>query len=239
MPEEIIDISSGKGHTLLLGKSGEVYSFGINGNGQLGTGNTSTYKLPTKLGIKDIEKVIASGNTSFAITKTGEVYVWGEGYTKSPVLKKIEKTVKIINEEGVEETIKTTFNVVDISKNYYLADDGIVRKLEDNSEIKLSLNEYDPSEAPVLIEERIMQISEGEDHILLLGKSGRVYSYGKNVYGQLGDNTTVGRENKITTVVRVEDGTPLINITEISAGNKYSIAVSKDRKSIFMGNKQK
>ena len=235
MPEEIIDISSGKAHTLLLGKSGTVYSFGTNSNGQLGTGNTSTYKEPVKINIDGIEKVIAKENTSFAITKAGEVYVWGEGYTKTPVLKKIEKELKETNEAGEEITNKIRFNVVDISKNYYLADDGIVRKLEDNSEIKLSLNEYDPSEAPVIIEERIVQMSEGIDHLLLLGKSGRVYSYGKNVYGQLGDNTTVKRENGITTVVRIEDGTPLINIQEISAGNQYGIAVSKDGKVYTFG----
>jgi len=230
VPEEIIDISSGKSHTLLLGKSGKVYSFGLNSNGQLGTGNLSTYKVPVKLNIEGIEKIIAKENTSYAITKTGEVYAWGEGYTKSPVLKTIEKEVKITNEEGQEVTNKIALNIVDISKNYYLADDGIVRKILDNEEIKLSLNEYDPSEAPVLVEERIVQISEGTDHLLLLGKSGKVYSYGKNVYGQLGDNTTVGRENGITTVVRIEDGTPLINIQEISAGNQYGIAVSKDGK---------
>ena len=203
--EEIIDISVGKGHTLLLGKSGEVYSFGTNGNGQLGTGNLSTYKVPIKLGIKDIEKVEAIGNTSYGITKTGEVYAWGEGYSKEPVQKKIEKTEKEVKAEGEEETKTIRFNVVDITKNYYLAEDGKVRKIVDNREIKLSLNEYDPSEVPEIIEERIMQIEEGEDHLLLLGKTGRVYSYGKNVYGQLGDNTTIGRENEITTVVRIED----------------------------------
>lgn len=203
--EEIIDISVGKGHTLLLGKSGEVYSFGTNGNGQLGTGNLSTYKVPIKLGIKDIEKVEAIGNTSYGITKTGEVYAWGEGYSKEPVQKKIEKTEKEVKAEGEEETKTIRFNVVDITKNYYLAEDGKVRKIVDNKEIKLSLNEYDPSEVPEIIEERIMQIEEGEDHLLLLGKTGRVYSYGKNVYGQLGDNTTIGRENEITTVVRIED----------------------------------
>ncbi len=83
----------------------------------------------------------------------GEVYAWGEGYGKAPSL--IEKDK----------------NIVDISKNYYLSEDGIVRKLENDEEIKLSLNEYDPSEPAVLVNEKIMQISEGEDHVLLLGES--------------------------------------------------------------------
>lgn len=83
----------------------------------------------------------------------GEVYAWGEGYNKVPAL------------------IENDKNIIDISKNYYLSDDGVVRKLKDNEEIKLSLNEYDPSEAPILEKENIVQISEGEDSLLLLGES--------------------------------------------------------------------
>lgn len=68
IPEQIVDISSGTGHILLLGKSGEVYSFGANGNGQLGTGNVTTIKAPISINLKDIAKVVANKNTSFGIT---------------------------------------------------------------------------------------------------------------------------------------------------------------------------
>lgn len=78
-------------------------------------------------------------------------------------------------------------NVVDLGKEYYLSTDGIVRCIKDNTDIKLSLNEYDPSLPPVFVEEKVMQMSEGEDHVLMLGESGKIYSYGKNTYGQLGD----------------------------------------------------
>ena len=215
--EEIIDISSGENHTLLLGKSGKVYSFGINANGQLGTGNTTVYKAPTELKLENIEKVVASSNTSFAINKEGQVYAWGEGYTKIPTLLTIKQ------------------NVIDISKSYYLSDDGIVRRIKDNAEIKLSLNEYAQSEEPVCVEEKVMQMSEGQDHLLLLGESGKIYSYGINTYGQLGDKTTLSRENLITTVVRVENGNILENISEISAGDKYSVVVTQDGKVYTFG----
>ena len=207
--EEIVDIANGEKHTLLLGKSGTVYSFGVNTKGQLGTKNNITYKIPVKINLSGIAKVAANKNTSFAITQEGKVYAWGESYTKVPTLLNIT-------------------NVVDISNNYYLSDDGIVRSLKDSKEITLSLNEYDPSQEPVLENEKIMQISEGTNHLLLLAQSGRIYSYGKNVYGQLGDNSTNSRENNITTVVRLKDGNYLENVVEISAGDKYSIARTED-----------
>lgn len=177
-----------------------------------GTGSLGTIKAPIYINLKDISKVKASGNTSFGITAKGELYAWGEGYGKVPKL--IEKNK----------------NVTDVTKTYYLSDDGIVRKIADDTEIKLSLNEYDPSEEPVLVQDRIVQISEGTDHLLALSASGRIYSYGTNTYGQLGDNGTVSRTKNITTIVRTADGTALENVSEVSAGDRYSVATTSDGK---------
>ena len=215
--EEIIDISSGEGHTLLLGKSGKVYSFGLNSNGQLGTGNLSMYKVPVAINLGNIAKVIAKNNTSFAITEEGKVYAWGNGYTKTPTLLEIER------------------NVVDIGVNYYLADDGIVRNIESNTAIMLSLNETLPSELPVIENEKIVQISEGVDSVLMLAQSGRVYSYGTNTYGQLGDGTLVSKQSGISTVVKTEANNILENVKEVSAGDRYGVAVTFDGKVYVFG----
>ncbi len=215
--EEIIDISSGENHTLILGKSGKVYSFGLNSNGQLGTGNITTYKAPVDINLKNIAKVVAKNNTSFAITEEGKVYAWGANYSKVPTVLEIDK------------------NVIDITANYYLADDGIVRTVGSNTAIMLSLNEIDPSELPVIETEKIVQISEGTDHILMLGESGRVYSYGSNTYGQLGDGTLTSRQSTITTAVKASKGNVLENAKEVSAGDKYGIAVTTDGKVYVFG----
>lgn len=220
MPETIIDIAAGEKHVLLLGITGTVYSYGGNDNGQLGTGNTTGINKPVKLNLKEIEKVVAKSNTSFAINKDGKVYAWGESYTKLPSILEINK------------------NVIDIGRTYYLADDGKVRTIADNEIIELSYNEYEPWEEPVIIEEKIVQMSEGKNHLLMLGVSGKIYSYGQNVYGQLGDNETLPRDSFVSTVVRVkEDGIieevedskqlpKLENVTEVSAGDEYSVAVT-------------
>lgn len=137
----------------------------------------------------------------------------------------------LVNGYGkVPKLIGKDKNVTDVTKSYYLSSDGIVRRLLDDTEIKLSLNEYDPSEEPVLVTDRIVQISEGTDHLLLLASSGRVYSYGTNTYGQLGDNGTVSRTKNITTVVRTSDGNILENVSEVSGGDRYSIATTSDGK---------
>lgn len=78
----------------------------------------------------------------------------------------------LVNGYGkVPKLAKKDKNVTDVTKSYYLSSDGMLRKLLDDTEIKLSLNEYDPSEEPVLVTDRIVQISEGSDHLLALSAS--------------------------------------------------------------------
>ena len=212
--EEIIDISAGESHVLLLGKSGKVYSFGRNTKRQLGLGNIITQKLPVETSLRNIRKVVAIGNKSFAIDEEGKVYAFGEGYDKLPIVLGIDK------------------NVIDITANYYLADDGIVRALSTDDEIKISL---DGTEDAIVEDAQIVQISEGTDSLLLLGKDGKVYSYGANDCGQLGDNTTVAKQSDFTTVVKTSDSSVLSNVVEISAGDKYGIATTADGKVYTFG----
>ncbi len=213
-------ISTGNGHTIALTKDGKVYTWGLNTNGQLGNGTTKNSNIPQEITIpivqeskaivqEKIVKVVANKNTSYAITSTGKVYAWGAGFKISPSLLEMDK------------------NILDITSTYYLSDDGIVRKIEDNTEIQLSYNETLPSQEPVIEAEKILQISEGTDHLLLLGESGIIYSYGVNTYGQLGDGTTVSKSENISTAVRLSKQDKVTDIVEVSAGDKYSIAVSQ------------
>ena len=175
MPEEILDISAGENHVLLLGKTGTVYSFGENSKGELGSGNTTTYKLPIKLNLEKITKIIANKNISYAINKEGKVYAWGEGYSKTPTLQNKNK------------------NIIDITKNYYLADDGKIRRLIDDTEVVNAENA------------KIVQISEGTDSLLLLTESGNVYNYKQEMTKILENVVEISCGDKYAVAVK-EDG---------------------------------
>lgn len=76
-------VVTGTAHTLFLMADNSVYATGLNSSGQLGLSNTSTNRTtPERItGIVDVIDIEASGNHSFAITKTGRVYVFGDnGY---------------------------------------------------------------------------------------------------------------------------------------------------------------
>ena len=227
--QTVKQISVGDNHVVALTTNGEIFTWGLNTNGQLGNGSNASKNTPVKIDIEvDDElqpvkekfiKVVANKNTTYAITQTGKVYAWGENYSNVPKLLEL-----YTNSETTSDTTSTTTsdstssstsasstkaetkqyeNVMDISKNYYLNKEGIVKKLSDNSEIKLSYNETKETGEKVIQTEKVVQMSEGVNHLVLLGDGGNVYTYGTNTYGQLGDGTTVSQNSNITTAARI------------------------------------
>jgi hypothetical protein len=100
-----VQLVAGRDHVLALDTLGQVYSWGRNDHGQLGHGekeevaetkmneqnlrvnNIITQRILTKekpkriegqLKSKQICKIFAGENTSFAVTKEGEVFGWGD-----------------------------------------------------------------------------------------------------------------------------------------------------------------
>lgn len=83
----ISQIVCGYAHTLALSDEGELFSWGANSYGQLGTGNKANLVTPSRVtadGDRFIE-VAAShyAHISCAMTETGKVYMWGQARGQS------------------------------------------------------------------------------------------------------------------------------------------------------------
>jgi len=79
--EKIVDIEVSTYFSLALTADGDLYSWGLNGNGQLGldhtTNPTATPTLVQTLKGKKIIQVSAGEGHCLALSNTGEVYSWG------------------------------------------------------------------------------------------------------------------------------------------------------------------
>lgn len=78
----IIKLSSGGTHTLLLNRKGQVYSFGYScRNGQLGLGpKTHSAHSPTLINdVSDIVSIACGDKHSLLLNKSGHVYSFGDG----------------------------------------------------------------------------------------------------------------------------------------------------------------
>ena len=81
MNEIIIEkISCGLIHNLLLSREGDIYVFGDNSDGQLGTGDKETQITPKKMNIKEKFTDISAHslyNISVALSVNDLYYIWG------------------------------------------------------------------------------------------------------------------------------------------------------------------
>lgn len=77
--ESIIDVKAGLGHCIALSNTGNVYTWGRNGVGQLGIGNKDDKHVPVKVDISDVKYINAGVYQSYAIKNDGTVWAWGSG----------------------------------------------------------------------------------------------------------------------------------------------------------------
>lgn len=74
----VVAITTGREHTLLLTDNGEVYGFGENHSGQLGLGDKEDRLSPTKIeGIGKVKAIAAGNYHSLLLMENGDVYSFG------------------------------------------------------------------------------------------------------------------------------------------------------------------
>ena len=73
----------------------------------------------------------------------------------------------------------------------------------------------------------IIQISAGSNYVMALKKDGTVFTWGQNIYGQLGNGSSVN--SMLPVQVKSTDGNSfLTDVVQISAGYVHSMALKKD-----------
>src|SRR6056300_1696882 len=81
---------------------------------------------------------------------------------------------------------------------------------------------------PVINFADVQTVSAGRGHSMALTRNGKVFAWGLNIYGQLGDGTCENRSTPVA-VPGLED------VISISAGGSYSMALTRDGKVFAWG----
>lgn len=80
-----IDIAVGFGFTLGIAGDGTLWAWGTNGDGQLGIGNYDYQDKPVQVDARPIWRAVAAGSSSSAaLTKDGQIHVWGKRSARGP-----------------------------------------------------------------------------------------------------------------------------------------------------------
>ncbi len=185
------------------------------------TGGTQVRVLPPPDGpAAQVAAVGAGGSGSLAITANGTTYFWG-----SPGFGGVDDIVRD------PAQVQTPVEFTEVSAGY----DFRLAQGADGNTYAWGLGKYgvlgNGTTANKSIPEQVLapadvaftQISAGLEHSLALGDNGKVYAWGRNTYGQLGNGNTA--HQPVPVEVRMPTGAA---ITSLSAGWDYSLATTAD-----------
>ncbi|XP_053987652.1 uncharacterized protein LOC128881032 [Hylaeus volcanicus] len=212
----IRSISAGHAHTLALSAEGIVYAFGCNVFGQLGIGSNVKSSVPMKVSLpENIYLVTTRYFHNLAVSHTNKLYVWGASPQVLRWQAQTQKRNRILEQRDAIvkqfENIEEFENVTD----HPSTNDTGEEALESNAQPKTvtstetrrkqldmclknveigSLEENQAHLKPSLVDTslvvgNIVQISTGCHHNALVTKNGSLYTWGRNLDGQIGNGT--------------------------------------------------
>lgn len=241
-------IAAGGKHTLAIAADDTVLAWGSNVFGQLGDNTLVSKSVPVKVRLPEgvtITAVAAGGEFSLALKSDGTVLAWGNNSNgqlgnNTLVSNPLPDQVMTLNEATIDNKLDT-INISGIiaiaaggSHALALKDDGTIYawgynefgQLGDGTitTSKLAVKVVKPtSGVPATVVPTA--ISAGLDHSVAI-IDGKVYAWGYNHYGQLGNGAVLQSYSPVKTFQTVlnQDGDPLETIVEIIATGHHCIA---------------
>lgn len=201
-------VSVGERHIVYITENNELYAFGCNDYGQYGNGTVDevivdeskrrhvNFNTTNVFVMSDVVEVSAGYDFTAAVTTDGSLYTWGSN-----------KFGQLGNgtREDSNVPVKIMDNIKSVSVNgcnmIALSNDGDVYTFEQTGE-QISSNdvvvsvEFDGT-VPVKVMDNAVAVSCGDGHYAAVDKNGKLFMWGDNNTGQLGDGTTNDGEEPI------------------------------------------
>ncbi|ETN59614.1 hect E3 ubiquitin ligase [Anopheles darlingi] len=230
--KEIARAACGASHTLLLTNDGKMYSCGNNDHGQLGHDveslpnkrpRMSRFKLLTALENYIITQACCGTAHSLALTNWGQVYSWGSNAV-GQLGQETDTTRQIIPRLIRSIAAK---QVVQIAAGHYhclaLTNSGELYAWGSNAYGQLGLGMTNEKvSTPTLVQSLagvpIAFIACGGNHSFAVSKSGAIFGWGKNTFGQLGLNDLNSRQ--FPTQLRTLRS---LGVRYVSCGDDFSV----------------
>lgn len=241
-------VACGEYHTCAVTLSGDLYTWGdgVYNSGLLGHGSEASHWVPKlvtgQMGALHVSSVSCGPWHTAVVTSLGQLFTFGDGAfgalghgdrTSISAPREVEALIGL-------RTISTacgvwhTAAVVEMESKSMNCDSNITRKLftwGDGDEGRLGHEDREHRLVPACVtslsESNICQVACGHDMTVVLASSGRVYTMGSTIYGQLGNHQGNGN---IPTVV---EGKLCDSFVEQISCGSHHIAVLTSRGEVY------
>jgi alpha-tubulin suppressor-like RCC1 family protein len=238
----VVATATGNSDVVALLANGQVWAWGNNRQGQLGTGNTKSSLVPVPATSVNsyvrgqagatVTALAAGGNKAFALLSNGSVIAWGlNADGELGAGSSARRSLTPLAVKGLPADISAIS-----SGNLFgdaLTSNGKVYDWGNNAFGQLGDGTTVNSSVAVQVSglSNAVQISAGGDapgngHNMALLGNGTVMTWGDNANGQLGDGTLRNSSVPVA-VTKLTDGTTS-DVTSIAAGGLHSMALLSD-----------
>ncbi|XP_078139294.1 secretion-regulating guanine nucleotide exchange factor isoform X2 [Centroberyx gerrardi] len=250
LSQRVTNVSCGWDFTLLLTDCGQVLACGSNAFGQLGVGQTITHTTDLLVveSLKERVVSVAAGlRHSLAVTDSGCVYQWGTGLAShakralSPLPVPAHLSSKVPSLVPGLDHVTSRIVAAGSLHCVCLTGGGDLFLWGSNKHGQLTATEsFSPS--PTLLKrslldgERVTHVWSGWTHIVAKTESGRVFTWGRENYGQLGRTAATSQNPEqqsagpLVEAGRREACLPaevkvLCGATQIACGSEHNLAI--------------
>jgi alpha-tubulin suppressor-like RCC1 family protein len=202
----IVAIAAGGYHNLALCADGSLAAWGYNLYGQLGNNSTTDSSVPVPvvqtgvLAGRTIVAIAAGNYFNLALCTDGTLAAWGmnsSGQLGNNTTTNSSVPV-LVNKSGILANRTVATLAIGAWHAYALCADGTLAAWGNNGNGQLGNNAYTNSSVPVAVNlsgvlagRTVAALDAGETHGLALCTDGTLATWGYNLYGQLGNNTTI------------------------------------------------
>ena len=241
--------SSGYYHACVIASDNKLYCWGRNHRGQLGNNSTADSSKPVAVNMtgvlagKTIKQISSGAYHTCVVASDDNVYCWGEnmkGQLGNNSTANSSVPVKV-DTSGVlaGKTIKQ------ISTGHYhtcaVASDDKMYCWGENNNGELGNGSTVDSRVPVAVNmtgalagKTIKQMSVGTYNTCVIASDDKVYCWGSNAYGQVGNNSLT--DSNVPVAVNTTGVLAGKTIKQISVGHHRACAIASDDKMYCWGN---
>ncbi|MDY0001076.1 MAG: hypothetical protein RBU30_07270 [Polyangia bacterium] len=228
-PYQVQSVAAGRGSTCAVTSVGEVWCWGNNVSGQLGTGDHFSWPAPRKAsGLEGARATAVGGNHACALFGDGTVRCWGnntdgqlgDGTTMARTTG--EHKVLLLN----REPLRARSIVAGRDHNCAIGQDGQVYCWGANKLAQAGqegVEDIQAWAALVTLPQRAVAVGAGDYHSCATLEDHTIWCWGLNNRGQLGDGTTTGGPEPRQVVL--SGHTETAEVLDLAAGSSHTCAL--------------